>query len=336
MPEDADVQGGAQELPLEPRPLPATVASAERFARTLKPGQAIGRIVIPRLSLNVVFVNGTDWLHDLSKGPGRYPSTSLPGLDRTTAIAGHRTTFGAWFRHIDRPAEARHDRARDAVRHFPLRGARARDRARIRLVDRPRPWVRHPGSVRLPSPLQCEPSLGGVRTPSQRHSGARTRPMPSIGKRRRLSRGSGQRDPRHVASSRRDRWMRMFVRCMWPATFDLTITLTFACPCHLRSVTSCNDRPLRVETAYVEPRSRPRLSRTMICSRSAGSSGEANEQSASPGHARALDEDHRPPERTDLLPSSTRAETRSSRYPASMRARRTPPWGQPSPKPCCS
>ena len=52
--------------------------------------------------MNVVFVNGTDWLHDLSQGPGRYPSTSLPGLDRTTAIAGHRTTFGAWFRHIDK------------------------------------------------------------------------------------------------------------------------------------------------------------------------------------------------------------------------------------------
>ncbi len=102
IPESVDVQGGAQKPPLVPRPLSNTVASAERFSKTLKPGQAIGRIVIPRLSLNVVFVNGTDWLHDLSQGPGRYPSTSLPGLDRTTAIAGHRTTFGAWFRHIDK------------------------------------------------------------------------------------------------------------------------------------------------------------------------------------------------------------------------------------------
>ena len=25
----------------------------------------------------------------------------MPGLGRTVAIAGHRTTFGAWFRHID-------------------------------------------------------------------------------------------------------------------------------------------------------------------------------------------------------------------------------------------
>jgi sortase A len=88
-------------LPPVLRPLPATVASARRFERSLHPGQPLGRIVIARLSLNAVVVNGTSWLHDLSQGPGRYPSTSLPGLDRTTAIAGHRTTFGAWFRHID-------------------------------------------------------------------------------------------------------------------------------------------------------------------------------------------------------------------------------------------
>lgn len=102
VPDGAIVQRTPHGLPLVPRQLPATVTSAQRFARGLLPGQAIGRIVIARLSLNVVFVNGTDWLHDLSRGPGRYPSTSLPGLDRTTAIAGHRTTFGAWFRHIDK------------------------------------------------------------------------------------------------------------------------------------------------------------------------------------------------------------------------------------------
>jgi sortase A len=81
--------------------LPETRQQAAFFAASLTPGQALGRIIIPRLSLNVVFVNGTSWLDDLSRGPGRYPSTSLPGLGRTTAIAGHRTTFGAWFRHID-------------------------------------------------------------------------------------------------------------------------------------------------------------------------------------------------------------------------------------------
>jgi sortase A len=49
-----------------------------------------------------VFVHGTRWGADLTRGPGHYAQTSLPGLDRVTAIAGHRTTFGAPFRHIDR------------------------------------------------------------------------------------------------------------------------------------------------------------------------------------------------------------------------------------------
>ena len=34
-------------------------------------------------------------------GAGLYPESKLPGTGRVTAIAGHRTTFGAWFRHID-------------------------------------------------------------------------------------------------------------------------------------------------------------------------------------------------------------------------------------------
>src|SRR5205814_4986069 len=38
---------------------------------------------------------------DLQKGPGHYPQTAFPGLGRTVAIAGHRTTYLAPFRHID-------------------------------------------------------------------------------------------------------------------------------------------------------------------------------------------------------------------------------------------
>jgi sortase A len=98
----ATVWQKSRELPLLRKPSPSTALAASRFAAALEPGQAVGRIVITRLSLNAVFVNGTNWLHDLSQGPGRYPSSSLPGLDRTTAIAGHRTTFGGWFRHIDK------------------------------------------------------------------------------------------------------------------------------------------------------------------------------------------------------------------------------------------
>ena len=83
---------------------------ARRFSRQAHAGQPIGRIEIPRIGVSKVVVNGTDWSADLSRGPGRYPQSSWPGLGKVTAIAGHRTTFGAPFRHIDELA--RGDRIR--------------------------------------------------------------------------------------------------------------------------------------------------------------------------------------------------------------------------------
>jgi sortase A len=80
----------------------ATRRAAQRYFAQLELGQPVGRIDIPKLGIDPVFVNGTRWGADLSRGPGRYPETSLPGLGKVTAIAGHRTTFGAPFRHIDR------------------------------------------------------------------------------------------------------------------------------------------------------------------------------------------------------------------------------------------
>jgi sortase A len=75
------------------------------FGRTLAEGRPIGRIVIPRLHLRMVVVQGTNE-SDLEKGPGHYDAesgegTALPGMGRVVAIAGHRTTFLHPFRHID-------------------------------------------------------------------------------------------------------------------------------------------------------------------------------------------------------------------------------------------
>jgi sortase A len=73
---------------------------ARALERHLSAGDAMGRIVLPAIGVNDVFVQGTD-AGDLSKGPGHYPATPLPGERGTVAIAGHRTTYGAPFRHID-------------------------------------------------------------------------------------------------------------------------------------------------------------------------------------------------------------------------------------------
>ena len=69
-------------------------------ART-KPDEPIGRIEAPAMDgLDAVIIEGTS-NSALQKGPGRYPGTSFPGEGRTIGIAGHRTTYGAPFRHID-------------------------------------------------------------------------------------------------------------------------------------------------------------------------------------------------------------------------------------------
>jgi len=63
-------------------------------------GQAIGRIHLPRLGLNMILVNGTDD-STLRKGPGRDLRTYMPGEGQLIYIAGHRTTYLAPFAHID-------------------------------------------------------------------------------------------------------------------------------------------------------------------------------------------------------------------------------------------
>ncbi|CAN5919976.1 class E sortase [soil metagenome] len=40
-------------------------------------------------------------LADLQDGPGHYPDTALPGEPGNFAVAGHRTTYGAPFYHLD-------------------------------------------------------------------------------------------------------------------------------------------------------------------------------------------------------------------------------------------
>lgn len=73
---------------------------ARREARQVSTGDAVGRITIPKIDASYDVVQGTD-ASSLEKGPGHYPATALPGLGQTVAIAGHRTTYLAPFRHID-------------------------------------------------------------------------------------------------------------------------------------------------------------------------------------------------------------------------------------------
>ena len=88
---------------------------AAHYATASARGDAIGRIEIPRLGVDMVLVNGTDG-KTLRKGPGRYagtrrdidagdiapPRSYMPGEGELVYVAGHRTTYQAPFSHIDR------------------------------------------------------------------------------------------------------------------------------------------------------------------------------------------------------------------------------------------
>jgi sortase A len=79
-------------------------------------GDPAGRIEIPRIGLDDVFVEGVS-VADLKRGPGHYPGTPLPGQAGNAAIAGHRTTYGAPFHRVDELA------AGDEIRVTTVQGS---------------------------------------------------------------------------------------------------------------------------------------------------------------------------------------------------------------------
>ena len=93
----------------------AVAREARRYRLSSHRGEALGRMRIPRLGLNLILVDGTDH-ESLKRGPGRYagelqdlsgvtgtpPRDFMPGEGQLVYVAGHRTTYLAPFSHIDR------------------------------------------------------------------------------------------------------------------------------------------------------------------------------------------------------------------------------------------
>jgi sortase A len=91
-----------------PDPRRRLAFAARSLDRRTDDGDPVGKLLIDRIGLESVVVEGTN-AGDLRAGPGHYPDTPLPGQRGTVAIAGHRTTYGAPFRKIDKL------RARDTI-----------------------------------------------------------------------------------------------------------------------------------------------------------------------------------------------------------------------------
>jgi sortase A len=66
-------------------------------------GDPVGVIKIDKIGVDKVVVEGTS-VPDLRKAPGHYAGSAMPGQLGNSAIAGHRTTYGAPFGDLDQLA----------------------------------------------------------------------------------------------------------------------------------------------------------------------------------------------------------------------------------------
>ena len=74
-------------------PTIGTLSPGQTPARLPLPGDAYAEIVIPRISLDMIVIEGTNTT-DLKSGPGHYSDTADPWQEHgRVGIAGHRTTY---------------------------------------------------------------------------------------------------------------------------------------------------------------------------------------------------------------------------------------------------
>ena len=83
------------------RQLASPEAKEAYEAGQIQTGDGLTRLEIPAIDVDFVVVEGTT-SSALRAGAGHYPDTPLPCEQGNVAIAGHRTTYGRPFHHLDR------------------------------------------------------------------------------------------------------------------------------------------------------------------------------------------------------------------------------------------
>jgi sortase A len=138
-----------------PRERRALARTAREFAARLDTGDAFGRVAMPTLDQSYVVAEGTD-ADTLRSGPGHYAGTGLPGLRRTVALAGHRTTYLAPFAEVDEL-----ERGDPIVLTMPYGRFTYRVES-TRIVDPTAVWVTERGSDRLVL-TSCHPPFSAAQ-----------------------------------------------------------------------------------------------------------------------------------------------------------------------------
>lgn len=115
----------------------------DREPEIVRPGQAVAVLQFrrpgsdrPPVYAEPLFVVEGVGSAELARGPGHYPDTAQPGRRGNFAVAGHRTTYGAPFFHLDQL------RAGDEIWVTDRRGVRHTYRVRRQQVVAPSAnWV---------------------------------------------------------------------------------------------------------------------------------------------------------------------------------------------------
>jgi sortase A len=83
--------------------LAAFRAAADKFEAEVgyKTRTPLGRVLIPSIGVDVVMVEGYG-KGELREGPGHWPETPFPGQGGNFVVSGHRTTYGAPFRKLNK------------------------------------------------------------------------------------------------------------------------------------------------------------------------------------------------------------------------------------------
>ncbi len=145
------------------------VEDPRRPVEPVDPGQAVATLQFvrpgstrPPVHEGPLFIVDGVGVAELQRGPGHYPNTAPPGEVGNFAVAGHRTTFGAPFFHLDAL------RAGDEI-HVTDRGGRryTYDVRQQRVVTPSDSWVLGPDPLRSGVPTltltTCEPRFSDAQ-----------------------------------------------------------------------------------------------------------------------------------------------------------------------------
>jgi sortase A len=163
--------------PASSRPAASAASTASRPRRAERPGNAVGRIEIPRLRVSAIIKAGAD-ARTLELAVGHIPGTAFPGELGNVGLAGHRDTF---FRRL------RDVRADDEIRITTAEGSFSYRVERTNVVEPRDVWVLDPTGYPALTLVTCYPFSYVGSAPQRFVVRAQLVPQPSAGRRTRPS-----------------------------------------------------------------------------------------------------------------------------------------------------